>query len=111
MHSAPFGHGCSVDHRERGFDETNMPTSIPPTGSARISMRSSPDAKALIERAAAITGRTVSSFILQHGHEAAQRIVSDNDRLLQSRQLSEALFSAIDNPQKPSDTRRKAFPA
>jgi uncharacterized protein (DUF1778 family) len=33
--------------------------------SARINLRTSPEAKALIERAAAIMGSTVSSFMLQ----------------------------------------------
>ena len=43
------------------------------TKSARINLRTSPEAKALIERAAAIMGATVSSFILQNACEAARQ--------------------------------------
>ena len=39
--------------------------------SARINLRTSPEAKALIERAAALMGTTVSSFLLQNAYETA----------------------------------------
>lgn len=38
-------------------------------------MRTSADANALIERAAALMGTTVSSFMLQNAYEAASRVV------------------------------------
>lgn len=43
------------------------------TDSARINLRTSPEAKALIERAAALMGATVSGFMLQNACEAARR--------------------------------------
>ena len=51
---------------------------------ARINLRTSPEAKALIERAAAIMGSTVSGFMLQNAYEAARRVVADDDTLVLS---------------------------
>ena len=53
-----------------------MPVTGHPTESARINLRTSPEAKALIERAAAIMGSTVSSFMLQNAYEAASRLIA-----------------------------------
>ena len=52
---------------------------MPTTDSARINLRTSPEAKMMIERAATLMGTTVSSFMLQHAYEAAHRVVTDND--------------------------------
>ena len=41
---------------------------VPRGESARINLRTSPEAKALIERAAAIMGSTVSGFMLQNAY-------------------------------------------
>ena len=40
--------------------------------SARINLRTSAEAKAVIERAASLMGTTVSSFMLQNAYEAAR---------------------------------------
>ena len=50
-------------------------STLTPTESARINLRTSPEAKALIERAAAIMGSTVSSYMLQNAYEAAARSI------------------------------------
>lgn len=50
--------------------------------SVRINLRTSAEAKAIIERAAELSGTTVSSFMLQNAFEAARRIVSETDTLL-----------------------------
>ena len=50
----------------------------------RINLRTSPEAKALIERAAALMGTTVSGFMLQNAYEAARRVVADNDTIMLS---------------------------
>ncbi|UZR27295.1 type II toxin-antitoxin system TacA family antitoxin [Methylococcus mesophilus] len=76
------------------------------TESARINLRTSPEAKALIERAAAMMGTTVSGFMLQNAYEAARRIVADNDTLLLSQQAFEAFVSACENPDEPNEALR-----
>lgn len=80
-----------------------MPTVIPKTESARINLRTSPEAKALIERAAAIMGSTVSSFMLQNAYEAASRVVANNDTLMLSQEAFEAFIVACENPVEPTE--------
>ena len=84
-----------------------MPTTSLPTESARISLRTSPEAKALIERAAAIMGSTVSSFMLQNAYEAARRIVADKDTIMLSQEAFDAFIAVCENPPEPTDALRK----
>lgn len=70
--------------------------------SARINLRTSPEAKALIERAAAIMGSTVSSFMLQNAYEAARRIVAERDTLVVSQEAFEAFVAACEQPSEPT---------
>jgi len=72
------------------------------TESARINLRTSPQAKALIERAAAIMGSTVSSFMLQNAYEAARRIVADKDTLMLSQEAFEAFVASCEHPAEPT---------
>lgn len=84
-----------------------MSTSTVLTDSARINLRTSPEAKALIERAAAIMGSTVSGFMLQNAYEAARRIVADNDNLVLSQKAFEVFVATCENPPKPTKALRK----
>lgn len=75
----------------------------PVTESARINLRTSPEAKALIERAAALMGATVSSYISQTMYETSQRVVDEQDTLMLSQADFEAFISACENPAKPTE--------
>jgi uncharacterized protein (DUF1778 family) len=75
--------------------------------SARINLRTSSEAKAMIERAASLMGTTVSSFMLQNAFEAARRIVSETDTLMLTQRDFEAFTSSIENPPKPKAALRK----
>lgn len=79
-----------------------MPSPTSRTESARINLRTSPEAKALIERAAAIMGTTVSSFMLQNAYEAARRIVADKDTLMLSQEAFEAFVASCEQPAEPT---------
>lgn len=79
-----------------------MPSSIPRTESARINLRTSPEAKALIERAATIMGATVSSFMLQNAYEAALRLVAQQDVVTLSDRDRDAFLNALENPPEPT---------
>ena len=74
--------------------------------SARINLRTSPGAKALIERAAALMGTTVSGFMLQNAYEAAQRVVSDNDTLVLSQKAFDAFVTVCEQPSEPNEALR-----
>jgi uncharacterized protein (DUF1778 family) len=83
-----------------------MPSAHPSTESARINLRTSPEAKALIERAAALMGTTVSGFMLQNAYEAARRVVADNDTLVLSEQAFAAFVAAGEDPSEPNEALR-----
>jgi uncharacterized protein (DUF1778 family) len=86
-----------------------MPTAESPARSAesaRISLRTSPEAKALIERAAALMGTTVSSFMLQNAYEAAQRAVAASDTLLMSQRAFDQFVVACEKPSGPNKALR-----
>lgn len=84
-----------------------MPATPVPTESARINLRTSPEAKALIERAAALMGTTISGFMLQNAYESARRVVADNDTLMLSQRAFDAFVAACENPSEPNETLRE----
>ncbi len=79
-----------------------MSSTLPRAESARINLRTSPEAKALIERAAAIMGSTVSSFMLQNAYEAALRLVTQQDNLTLSDRDRDAFLHALEHPPAPT---------
>jgi len=79
-----------------------MPAVSPKTESARINLRTSPEAKALIERAAAIMGSTVSSFMLQNAYEAASRLIAQQEILTLSDRDRDAFLNALDDSPEPT---------
>jgi len=75
--------------------------------SARINLRTSPEAKALIERAAVLMGATVSGFMVQSAYEAALRILSAHDTLTQLQKDFDTFISACEEaPELPESLRR-----
>ena len=78
---------------------SNLPASA---GSVRINLRTSPEAKALIERAAALMGSTVSSFISQTRYETSHRVVAEQDTLTLSDRDRDAFLAVLENPPKPT---------
>ena len=74
--------------------------------SARINLRTSPEAKALIERAAALMGTTVSGFMLQNAYEAARRVVADNETIMLSQRDFAAFIAACETPPEPTQALR-----
>ena len=60
--------------------------------------------KNLIERAAALDGRTVTDFVLTSVQDAARRIIAEHQQLELSMRDSEAFVGALLNP-KPVNER------
>jgi len=84
-----------------------MPSAQQSTASARINLRTSPEAKALIERAAALMGTTLSGFMIQNAYETARRIVADNETLVLSQQAFAAFITAGEDPSEPTEALRE----
>ena len=72
----------------------------------RLEMRVTADQKSLIERAAALQGRTVTDFVLSSVHEAARRAIEEHQRLDLSVRDSEAFVEALLNPPRVNDRLR-----
>ncbi len=73
-----------------------------PTDTARINLRTSADAKALIERAAAYMGTTVSAFLLQNAYEAAKRVVAEHEVIMLTQRDFEDFARALEQPPAPT---------
>ncbi len=78
---------------------TEIPNS---TDTARINLRTSAEAKALIERAAAYMGTTVSAFMLQNAYEVAKRVVAEHEVIMLTQRDFEAFAKALEKPPAPN---------
>lgn len=72
----------------------------------RLEARVTAEQKNLIERAAALQGRTVTDFVLTSVQEAARRTIEDHHRLDLSLQDSQAFVEALLNPRPVNDRLR-----
>jgi len=70
----------------------------------RLEARVTAEQKSLIERAAALQGRTVTDFVLTSVQDAARRAIEEHSQLALSVRDSEAFVDALLNP-KPVNGR------
>ncbi|MBK9162145.1 MAG: DUF1778 domain-containing protein [Nitrosomonadales bacterium] len=82
-------------------------SAITTSKSLRISLRTSAEAKTIIEHAAGLMGMTVPNFMLQSAYEAARRVVSDCDTLMITQRDFAAFNSSMEKPPKPKASLRK----
>ncbi len=67
----------------------------------RIDLRTSPEIKQLIVRAAATAGVSLSAFLIASAQEHAKKILSESETLTLSPRDWEAFFAALDNTDEP----------
>ena len=67
----------------------------------RIDIRTSPEIKALIVRAASTTGVSLSAFLIACAQERARQVLAETETLTFSPRDWDAFFSALDNADKP----------
>ena len=84
-----------------------MTTSTP--SYERIDLRTSPEIKALITRAASTAGMTVSAFLLGTAHERAQKILAVKELVTLTTRDWAAFAKALDNREKPRPKRAAAM--
>ena len=77
------------------------------TRAQRLEMRVTADQKVLIERAAALQGRTVTDFVLTSVQDAARRAITEHQQLNLSIQDSQAFVEALLNPKPVNDRLRE----
>ncbi|MBL8817443.1 MAG: DUF1778 domain-containing protein [Planctomyces sp.] len=86
-----------------------MATANSTSKSARIETRVSQEQKALIERAAAFSGRTVSEFVLAHVEVAAKKVIDEHEKLHLDQAQSKILVDALLSPRKPNKILKLAM--
>ena len=78
---------------------------------SRVEARISPDALAVVKRAAEIQGRSVSEFIVDAAREAAHRTIEETTIIRLSVEDQRRIAEAILNPPEPNEALRRAFEA
>ena len=88
---------------------TNAPP-LAPRGRARaerLEARVTAEQKSLIERAAALQGRTLTDFVLSSVQDAARRAIEEHQQLELTVRDSEAFVDALLNPKPVNDRLRE----
>jgi uncharacterized protein (DUF1778 family) len=67
----------------------------------RIDLRTSPEIKALIVRAAATSGVSLSAFLIASAQERAKQVLSESETVTLSPYDWETFFTALDNADQP----------
>ena len=75
----------------------------------RLEARVTAEQKSLIERAAALQGRTVTDFVLASVQEAARKEIEQHQRLDLSLRDSEAFVDALLKPRPVNDRLRETI--
>lgn len=86
-----------------------MPQST--TRTTRLEARISPEALAIVRRAAEIQGRSLSDFVVSAAQEAAQRAIEEAQVLRLAVEDQQALAAALLNPPEPNEALRQAAAA
>ena len=79
-----------------------------PTRSTRIEARISPDALAVVKRAAEMQGRSVSDFVVAAAQDAAQKAIADVQVVRLSLADQRAFAEALAQPPAPTAALRRA---
>lgn len=86
-----------------------MPQSM--TRTTRLEARISPEALAIVRRAAEIQGRSLSDFVVSAAQEAAQRAIEEAQVLRLAVEDQQTLAAALLSPPEPNEALRRAAAA
>jgi len=77
---------------------------------ARFDARLPKEQKQFFERAAYLGGyRNLTDFVIIAAQEKAKEIIKEKEQIIASERDSQVFFDAITNPQKPSETLKRAL--
>lgn len=85
-----------------------MSTAIKKTKQQRIEARVTPEQKALIQRAADLTGRSLTDFIVSSAQAAAEEAIREHNVIYLSAEDSRVFAEAVLNPGEPNEHLRAA---
>lgn len=75
---------------------------------ARLEARISPETKALLQKAAALEGRTLTDCIVASVQAEAYRVIEQHQTLKLNMEESEAFINALLNPPQPNEALKAA---
>ena len=78
---------------------------------ARLEARISVEQKTVLQHAAALSGRTLSEFVVASAQEAARRVIQDHETIRLSRSEQVTFVTALLNPPAPNKRLRQAAAA
>lgn len=91
--------------------QTNTPEVTDKSRGARLEARISVEQKAMLQQAAALSGRTLSEFVVASAQEAASRVIQEHETVHLSRAEQIAFVTALLNPPPANARLRKAAAA
>lgn len=77
--------------------------------SDRIDVRTNSEVKSIIERAAILSHKSISAYILESALLKAQEDIRDTERLQLSSAERESFFAALINPPEPNESMKALF--
>lgn len=81
------------------------------TRDARLEARVSAAQKHLLQQAAALSGRTLSEFVVASAQDAARRVIAEHEAIRLSREEQSAFVQALLKPPKPNARLERAAKA
>jgi uncharacterized protein (DUF1778 family) len=78
---------------------------------ARLEARVSTAQKSLLQHAAALSGRTLSEFVVASAQEAARRVIAEHESIRLSREEQLAFVQALLSPSEPNARLKRAAKA
>ena len=85
-----------------------LPTADTPPRAARLEARIAPELYALLKRAAAIQGRSLSDFVVAVASEAARKAVEEGEIIRLSAEDQQRFAAALLDPPEPTPALRRA---
>lgn len=76
--------------------------------SERVAVRLTPAVKRELERAAEVTGRSLSDFVVSSALSAAQKAIEQHERFRLAEADREVFLAALANPPAPNEALRTA---
>jgi len=86
-------------------------TTIDNSRGARLEARISAAQKTVLQRAAALSGRTLSEFVVASAQEAASKVIQEHELIRLSRAEQTAFVKTLLAPPRPGAALRKAAAA
>lgn len=79
------------------------------TKASRIEIRANEEAKKLIEKAASITGKTISAYMLNNALASAKKDIEQLESITLGNKDRDMFYSLLVNPPAPNEALKKLF--